>query len=462
MNKWLAYLTLVGTLSMIVWPYLITLIFGFPFKNGVNIFIEPASYSFGVFYLIHIGCIALGVYQAQPKLWSNPKFIQIRKYLLLNILGHNLWILAIALAAPTWQVFFGTVVLYTLFRLARIAEIGKASKNPKEQYLVKVPLSIYFGWITIIFPVALIGFFIHKWQIAPERLPNMELISVLVLIGAFLVVIVQFLKRQVDLAYILVIIWGLFAIFIANMDMRQSVAFSALGLSVGLLVTYFIVERQQMELSKIEMELTALRNQVNPHFLFNNLNTLANLIPLESENAHNYLDKLAKFYRYIVSQREEHLIPLEEELAGVKNYIAILKERFGENLQVQINCSEAFSKTVLPLSLQLLIENAVKHNVISDNQQLSVHIFVDQNGSQLNIENNINERMHELESTGMGLSNIQQRYKHFTNEQIKIESKLDKFCVRLPLMETGYESINYRGRTERFRYFKQADPKISA
>ena len=442
MNKRLAYITLVATFLKVIGAILIINIIGINFDEGPKVYLEPASFSFAIWYFIYAGIIALGIYQAKPAQWNNPQFVKARKFILINILAHEIWLLGIAYSIPAARVHASVITLYTLVRLANILEIGKPAINNREKFMVKIPLAIYFGWITILCPIAVTEDLLWALNKRFSSVPNPEVVAVVVMVVAFLSVLFLFLRRRVNITYILVIIWGLAGIFFANVNVSQSVAFSALGLALGLLVTYFIVDRQQMELSKIQLELRALKNQVNPHFLFNNLNTLANLIPMESENAHNYLDKLAKFYRYIVSQSDQHLVPLAEELAGVNHYISILKERFGDDLHIQIDCDKGKHKTLPPLSLQLLIENAVKHNTISEEQQLWIKISLNAQSDQLNIENNINERIHVLESTGMGLKNIQQRYQHFTKKKIEILTKENRFCVSLPLMEKKYGSIN--------------------
>jgi len=445
MNKTLAYIALASTISILVIPNVIFLFAGDIFERSDpnNLFILPAKYSFAIFFLIPIGFIALGVYQALPAQMNVAKYKNARKYIILNALANNLCIVSIVYESLLAQVLSTILVLYTLIRLSVILDLGRPSANKKEAIFVKIPLSIYFGWFTLLTPITLTFFLYDSLNWNNQALPIAEFWTVFVLLTSILVVIYQFLQKRVTLTYILVIIWGLFAIFIANLDSSlgsKSVAYSALGLSVGLLVTYFLVERQQMELSKMSTELTALKNQVNPHFLFNNLNTLSNLIPLESEKAHSYLDELAKFYRFIVSQGEEHLIPLRQELAGVNHYISILKERFGDNLQIEVDCEQNLDKTIPPLSLQLLIENAVKHNVISEDHRLWIKIYTAKDSNQLTVENNVNERLHVLESTGIGLKNIRQRYQHFTKQKVKVEAQKDRFRVSLPLISSRIPS----------------------
>ena len=442
MNRILAYITLLSTILMVVCSFTILFVFQEEFnqvvKSGEHIYIEPAGYSFGIWFIIYLGFMAMGMYQCSPKQWNDPSFIQARPYIILNSIANVAWIVVIINRNQGISLICSIIILATLIQLARFFEIGKASTNPWEQYLVKIPISAYFGWITLMFPINIVSHLITETDWLGDSMLNTEMGSTLILIATFILAFLLFLKNQVNLNYILVVIWGLIAIFVANLYTSQLVAFSALGLSIGLLVTYFLVERQQMELNKIQMELTALRNQVNPHFLFNNLNTLSNLIPTDSQSAHRYLEELAKFYRYIVSQRDDHLIPLQDELDGVKHYLMLLKERFGENLQIEIECGQVDGKTILPLSLQMLIENAVKHNIISQDNPLKIKISIPTPSNKLTVENNINERIHTLESTGIGLSNIRKRYKYLTKEKVEIRTESDKFCVTIPLIDRDH------------------------
>jgi len=148
-----------------------------------------------------------------------------------------------------------------------------------------------------------------------------------------------------------------------------------------------ILEKEQMKTAHVQTQLTNLRNQVNPHFLFNSLNTLMNLIPVEAQNAQNYLNKLSKFYRYAVGNRTEQVVSLDEEIENVKLYAELLKERFGENIHFKFDLKHENQVQILPLTLQLLIENAVKHNIVSANKPLHIHIIT--NEKHLTISNNL-------------------------------------------------------------------------
>jgi LytS/YehU family sensor histidine kinase len=176
---------------------------------------------------------------------------------------------------------------------------------------------------------------------------------------------------------------------------------------------------------------------VIPHFLFNSLNTLNHIVEFEDKKvAKNFINQLSKVYRYILDSREETTIVLSEELEFVDAYIAIQKERFLENLKVDIEIPQQYiHKKVIPLSLQLLIENAIKHNVISKKKPLTIIISVDENNELIQVTNNLQKKSKVMPSTKVGLQNIKQRYKLLAEHQeVVVEETEDNFIVSIPLL----------------------------
>ncbi len=196
--------------------------------------------------------------------------------------------------------------------------------------------------------------------------------------------------------------------------------------------TNALVERERLETQHVNTELSNLRNQINPHFLFNSLNTLMNLIPNDQEAAMNYLSKLSKFYRYAVGVKEEKLIPLHKEIEFAHLFVDLLHERFKDALDVKINVQGGEDQKVPPLSLQLLIENAVKHNVMSRESPLNIEIELNEHEGELVVSNNVQRKLNSVSSTGMGLENIKSRFKYFTDRPIKIIDDVERFQVALP------------------------------
>jgi sensor histidine kinase YesM len=195
-----------------------------------------------------------------------------------------------------------------------------------------------------------------------------------------------------------------------------------------------IIENERLEKVHAQTQLDNLRNQINPHFLFNSLNTLMNLIPINQEQAMDYLSKLSKFYRYSVSAQDEMKVPLSKELESAQLYAQLLSVRFKDALEIHIPTHTGKEYSILPMSLQLLIENAVKHNIVSKSQPLSITIHIDEQTQYITIINNIQKKLEAVSSTGMGLKNIQERFAFFTDRQIICSPDDDHFRISLPLL----------------------------
>ena len=176
-----------------------------------------------------------------------------------------------------------------------------------------------------------------------------------------------------------------------------------------------------------------LKSQIDPHFLFNSLNVLTALIDENPRQAERFTTKLSKVYRYVLEQRNKELIPLSEELNFARTYMELLQMRFEDAIQFDIpkNLSNEDLK-IVPLSLQLLLENAVKHNVVSSSKPLVLRIF-EENGS-LVIENNINHKEAIGKSTKVGLRNILDRYSLLTKRSVVVTNDKITFQVSLPLL----------------------------
>lgn len=196
----------------------------------------------------------------------------------------------------------------------------------------------------------------------------------------------------------------------------------------------FINFEQQKEKQKLTAQLAMLKSQLNPHFLFNSFNTLMNIIDKDKQMAMEFAEKLSDFYREIALLQEKEAIPVQEELKLLQNYIYLQQKRFGNNLQLQLNISTAYLQSgIPPLTLQLLAENAIKHNSISDERPLKISIESAQ--SFLVVSNNINRQEVAAKSAGLGLNNIQQRVKMLTGQEVSILDTGYEFNVIIPLKQ---------------------------
>ena len=195
-------------------------------------------------------------------------------------------------------------------------------------------------------------------------------------------------------------------------------------------------EEEQAKQTILQAELDALRNQVQPHFFFNSLNTLRDIIEQSpKEDARQFLDHLSVIYRYLLEAGNKHWITLEEELRFAEAYIKVQTERFGTNLKLNWNISSATKKQfIAPMSLQLLLENAIKHNVISRKKPLEIDVYSD--GDRLLVKNHIQKKSTQFPSTKMGLSNIEKRYELLTDRAVEILNDGQCFRVALPLLSS--------------------------
>ena len=183
----------------------------------------------------------------------------------------------------------------------------------------------------------------------------------------------------------------------------------------------------------VQSQLEALKSQLDPHFLFNSLNTLSFLIDEKNIEAQTYLEKLADVYRYVLVSKQKDMVSLQEEMEFVEAYMYLNKVRFRENIQIEKQLETgALEKKVAPLSLQMLIENAIKHNIISKDKPLKIQISA--NEKALSVVNNLQEKVTFEQSTKVGLQNIQNRYALLTNKNILIEKNENRFKVELPLL----------------------------
>ncbi|MFD2564502.1 sensor histidine kinase [Aquimarina rubra] len=204
-----------------------------------------------------------------------------------------------------------------------------------------------------------------------------------------------------------------------------------------------IREEEQNKQMIIQAQLDALRNQAQPHFFFNTLNTLRDIIDQNSKDeATDFVDKLSNVYRFILESGNENMILLRDELKFAKSYIHIQSERFGNNLQVDWNIPDNSLRTmIIPMSLQLLLENAIKHNVISKAKPLKIAVEVKNNF--LTVTNKIQPKSTQIPSTKVGLKNIEKRYTLISNEPINIKNDSTQFIVSLPLLKPSDKKNKY-------------------
>ncbi len=193
------------------------------------------------------------------------------------------------------------------------------------------------------------------------------------------------------------------------------------------------VVEQKLIAKSANAQFESLKNQLDPHFLFNSLNVLSSLIDENPRQAQKFTASMSKIYRYVLEQKDKELVTVEDELEFAKTYCELLKTRFEDSVDFIFDVKkEDFKRFVVPLSLQLLLENCIKHNFATSSKPLVIKIYSE--NDTLCIENNLQVREQIKESSGIGLANIVQRYSLLTKRNVFIEKSEDYFKVKLPVL----------------------------
>ena len=253
-----------------------------------------------------------------------------------------------------------------------------------------------------------------SWLSAPTRRFTWGIVSVLIYTPLSLIV----------LLYVLYLITGYYRPLSST---GEFLAFVGMVLAVTTFISLFLnsrrfliawrqtaINQERLKAEGINSRFQSLKNQVNPHFLFNSLNVLTSLVYKDADQAAHFIKKLAEVYRYVLETQDKEVVPLKDELVFMESFIYLSKIRYGDNLQVLIDVNPDSRYMVLPLSVQMLLENAIKHNIISSEHPLTIQV-VQSNGT-ISVTNNLQKRAADQESTGLGLSNIRSRYQFLTDE----------------------------------------------
>ena len=252
-----------------------------------------------------------------------------------------------------------------------------------------------------------------------------------------------------------VVVGTLLALFWYDISLKESFDIAVGGIWVAVkisgafalifaTISFFVNwQKSQVEAERLEKEIanyrySTLKNQVNPHFLFNSLNVLTDLVHEDADLSEKYILQLSKLYRYILESTNHKIVPLSEEVAFVESYIFLLKIRFGKKLKITMDIDSFAQEFIVPVALQMLIENAVKHNQITNDNPLEIDIY--KKGGRIFIQNNLQLKTAIQDSTGTGLVNLEQQYKGLSDDFIEISNKNGFFTASLPLLEKKKEN----------------------
>ena len=199
------------------------------------------------------------------------------------------------------------------------------------------------------------------------------------------------------------------------------------------------IEAEKFKKQSMEARFEALKNQINPHFLFNSFNVLSNLVYKDPDTSSDFIQQLSKVYRYLLKYQEQKVVKVKDELEFLKSYIYLLSIRFDENLFIKNNLPpDTHNLYIAPASLQLLIENAIKHNIVSNKKPLIIDIF-SEDKTYLVVKNNLQPKNVQETSTSVGLKNIIKRYEFISDKSVVVIKTEDTFLVKIPLVQIDME-----------------------
>ncbi len=302
---------------------------------------------------------------------------------------------------------------------------------------------ISFGWAYTICTTQWLGHgFIFNyldqkidWIEQPEKRALAGLVALVVYssIAFYLIQTLFFFLVQGELPAVTwrwVVGWVLYPVGISFVI---TMTFTAIGFFRAWKDSFKRAERLNTEMMAYKYEV--LRNQINPHFLFNSFNVLTDLVYENQDAAVKFIGQLSHLFRYVLESRDKELVPLSDEIEFVKSFSFLLQTRFENKLFINIDVDAAKAEMIVPVSIQMLIENAVKHNEVSDAYPLKIDIR--KNGDYIEVSNSLKAKTAKDASTNLGLKNLQQQFAFFSDMKIKIEKSATAFKVKLPIIKTA-------------------------
>lgn len=329
------------------------------------------------------------------------------------------------------------VISFTIFFVLLLVRIITGNKIQFDYYLL-----VNFGYtmlysLSLYFANATIFIYLDKVFKTDRFIPKRIVIG---FIASFLVsILVIFLLRIFE---DVLVEGSSFSAFLNNEEMSNYL--------VAIIVTFFVtlafhafyfykaytenkVKEQKVIAGTASAQFESLKNQIDPHFLFNSLNVLSSLIEENPDNAQKFTTSLSKIYRYVLEQKDKELVSVEEELAFAKTYMNLLKMRFENSITFDLPSDYINPEAkVVPLSLQLLLENTIKHNVVSEQRPLHIKIYIENN--YLIVANNLQKKEILQERKGVGLQNIVNRYGLISERKVLVEETQTEFKVKIPIL----------------------------
>jgi sensor histidine kinase YesM len=280
-----------------------------------------------------------------------------------------------------------------------------------------------------------------KWIDQPVARTFIEIFSLL-LWSVFAFISVQFLMYYLVLGILPAKAWLSIQnsiIYTFLISLFISLTFTAVGFFKAWRKS--VLKEAELKSEMMAHKYNALRSQINPHFLFNSFNVLSDLVYEDQAQAVNFIRQMSDLFRYVLDSRDKELVTLREELEFMNSYAGLLKTRFGDKLELNIDLPQGKNQMIVPMTLQLLIENAVKHNEVSNKNPLKVHLR--QTDDFLEVENAIQPKEILEESKNTGLKNIIQQFSFFTDRKVEVINNGLTFKVRVPLIQQIENESNH-------------------
>lgn len=277
-----------------------------------------------------------------------------------------------------------------------------------------------------------------------EETHTIKEVTIIHLLGMVLFFIVALFVFTLAFAMFIIAIhlnngWGFPNIQLIISEMGPAVKVAAIAIYCSTPIMFFMKWQEAMKRSyelreqNLIFQNETLKSQVNPHFLFNSLNTLASLVNTDAEKASQFISKLSLMYRYILDNSQKVKVPLKDELAFIEDYFYLHEARSKGKILLSINIKESnYEYEILPVSLQVLIENAIKHNMATIEKPLRIVVYMEE--QQIVVKNNLQKMATQVVSTKIGLNNLNERVRLITGKEITIEETTNDYLVKIPLL----------------------------
>jgi len=290
---------------------------------------------------------------------------------------------------------------------------------------------VIFVSVCILFLI--ITFFIKRWQ-------KSFVFSTKEMLKIFCASLLVYVSVTIALMFVVALIYGTIEKNFGGLDNILVILSSLLNGIIygGFFLTYYYYKKNKKQQEQLvtyhqalsESRINQLKTQLNPHFLFNNLNVLDQLIEEDKYKASDFLNEFAEIYRYVLQVSDKKLVLISEDLAFAEKYFNLIKHKYGDAYQLKIE-NENIKGKIVPLTLQLLVENAVHHNLGIEKNPVHIEIYI---GKKIIVSNNIIPKQHIKHSSGKALNNLKEQYALLSNDRIEIERSDENFTVTIPII----------------------------